>query len=122
MNEEIKLNGITYIPKDSNYKQVKKDTKGLEYCIVRTFSAGVFAGWYDRKTKGQEGTIFNVRRIWYWAGAMSLSQLSVDGTNEPKECKFTVINSEIDLKEIIEILPCTEKAKTSIENVKIWEI
>ena len=32
------------------------------------------------------------------------------------------IDSEIDLKEIIEVIPCTEKAKKSILEVKEWQM
>jgi hypothetical protein len=48
----------------------------MEYVIVRTARAGVFAGFLKAKT-GMEATLVNVRRIWYWAGAASLSQLAV---------------------------------------------
>jgi len=115
---EITINGKTYIEKGSDAPVKNKD--GLEYCIVRTYSAGVFAGWYDRSTKGQEGTIYDARGIYYWEGACGLSQLAVDGTSKPQNCKFTV-KAEHDLKQIIQVLPCTEKAKASIEGVAIWK-
>ena len=122
MNEkEIEINGIKYVPKGSeSYKMVDINKKGLTYCIVRTYSAGVFAGWYDRKTKGQEGIVYDARRIWYWDGANSLSSLAVDGTTKPENCKFPKSVSEIELKQIIEIIPCTDKAKKSIEGVPVW--
>jgi len=121
MEKEIEINGIKYVPKDSvNYKMVEKNKKGLTYCIVRTYSAGVFAGWYDRKTKGQEGIVYDARRIWYWDGANSLSELSIDGTTKPETCKFPKPVSEVELKQIIEVLPCTEKARKSIGDVPIW--
>lgn len=121
MNKEVLIDGKAYIPKDS-IKKLKRavSMKGKEYCIIRTYSAGIFFGLFDRKTKGKEGTIFNARRIWYWDGANSLSQLAVDGTLKPENCKFAMPVEEIDLKEIIEVIPCTEKAKRSIEGVKIW--
>jgi hypothetical protein len=123
MDKEIEINGIKYIPKGSEQKtMVKLNTKGLTYCLVRTYSAGVFAGWIDRKIKGQENTVYEARRIWYWAGANSLSQLAVDGTNKPDECKFSVTTKEVDLKQVIELLPCTDKAKKSIESVKEWKL
>ena len=123
MENEIEINGIKYIPKSSiKNKDIVKPKKGLEYCLVRTQSAGVFTGWVDRKIKGKENTVFDFRRIWYWSGANSLSQLAVDGTCKPEECKFSVEAKEIDLKEIIELLPCTEKAKKSIESVKEWKV
>lgn len=117
--KSIKIDGIEYVPKDANKKA--PNLKGREYCIIRTYSAGVFAGFYNRKTKGKEATIYNARRIWYWKGASSLSQLANDGVKFPKECKFAQPVAEVDLKEIIEVIPCTTKAKENIEGVPIWE-
>ena len=90
-----------------------------DYVIARTYTAGVFAGTLKSR-KGKEAVIGNARRIWYWAGAASLSQLSVDGTNKPEECKFPVAVPEVVLTEVIELLPVSKKAKTSIESVPVW--
>jgi hypothetical protein len=87
--------------------------------IVRTYSAGVFAGVL-KKRKGREVVLTNARRIYYWAGAATLSQLSVDGTSKPNECKFPCAVSEVTLLEAIEILPLSAKAKASLESVKVW--
>lgn len=95
------------------------NVKGLKYCIVRTYSAGVFAG-YLKSRKGKEGIVLNARRIWYWSGSASLSQLAVDGTSDPSNCKFPVEVAEVTLTEIIEVIPCTKKAQESIKNVPIW--
>lgn len=120
MKDEVIINNVTYVPKNS-VTQVKATTKkGLEFCIVRTYSAGVFAGYFDRKVKGKEATVYDAIRIWYWTGANSLSELAVHGTVKPTECKFGVNVEEIDLKEIIEVIPCTKKAFDSITGVKKW--
>lgn len=71
--------------------------------------------------EGQEVTLKNARRIWYWDGAASLSQLAKDGTSEPNNCKFTVYVDSITVLDAIEIIPCTDKAIQSIENVGVWE-
>lgn len=44
------------------------------YYIVRTYSAGVFAG-YIKKREGKEVVMENARRLWYWDGAASLSHM-----------------------------------------------
>ncbi len=93
----------------------------MRYVIVRTYSAGVFAGDLDSKN-GQEVVLKNARRLWYWAGAASLSQLAVEGTSRPRDCKFPVEVSQITLLQAIEILDCSEKAVKSIKEVKIWEV
>ena len=91
-----------------------------KYCIVRTYSAGVFAGILISR-EGKEVVMRDARRIWYWSGAASLSQLAVDGTSDPKSCKFPVPVPEITLTESIEIIPTTEKAEKSIREVPIWK-
>jgi hypothetical protein len=108
--ETIEINGVEY---------VKKCAEGLKYVIVRTYSAGVFAGYLANK-EGKEVTLYTARRIWNWHGAASLSQLAVDGTSCPDKCKFPCAVPEVVLTEAIEIIPCTEKAKESIQKVKIW--
>ena len=91
------------------------------YVIVRTEKAGVFAGNAIRRD-GDELLLHNARRIWYWDGARSLSQLAVDGTKEPKNCKFAMEVASIELFGVIEIIPCTEKAEKSIKDVAVWKI
>ena len=83
--------------------------------------AGVFFGEI-KELSGSEITMQNVRRLWYWDGACSLSQLAVDGTANPDNCKFTVIVPEMIILGVIEIIPCSEKAIKSIEGVKEWKI
>ena len=70
---------------------------------------------------GSEVTLKNARRIWYWDGAASLSQLAKDGTSNPSNCKFTVFVDSITILDAIEIIPCTVKAIKSIEEVKVWK-
>ena len=91
----------------------------MEYKIIRTYSAGVFAGYIESR-KGQEAVIREVRRLWYWDGANSLSELAVHGTTKPQNCKFPVVVDKIIVTNVIEILDVTEKAKKSIEDVKVW--
>jgi len=116
---ELSVNGVRYVPADSA-SVTAIDTNGLKYCIVRTYSAGVFAG-FVKSQNGKEVIILNARRIWYWTGAASLSQLAMEGTSNPKQCKFPCEVTEVTLTEAIEIIPCTEKARKSIAEVEIWK-
>jgi len=91
-----------------------------KYCMVRTYSAGVFAGTIaDRE--GKEVRLTNARRMWYWAGAASLSQLATEGTSHPNDCKFPCEVPEVILTEVIEIIPISEKAEASIKAVPVWK-
>jgi hypothetical protein len=94
--------------------------KKLKYVIVRTHSAGVFAGELESR-KGQEVVLLNARRLWYWSGAASLSQLATDGTKDPSNCKFPCTVDRIELLQAIEILDVTPAARKSIEQVIIWK-
>ena len=89
------------------------------YRIVRSKYAGVFAG-YIKSKKGQTVVMTKARRLWYWKGASSLSQLAMEGVKCPDECKFPCEVAEVELFEVIEILNVTEAAKKSIDGVKIW--
>lgn len=89
------------------------------YVIVRTYSAGVFAGMLFAR-QGQEVVLRDARRLWYWSGAASLSQLATEGTSDPENCKFPVLVSRIELLQAIEILDCTDIARASIEAVQPW--
>lgn len=99
---------------------VKQAQASDNYVIVRTYSAGVHAGELVSRN-GKEVILKNARRIWYWAGAATLSQLAVTGTSKPDQCKFPVAVPEITLTEAIEIIPCTPKAQKSISEVDVWE-
>lgn len=99
---------------------MKTKKKKMEYVIVRTYSAGVFAGELESR-KGQEVVMRNARRIWKWAGAASLSQLAMEGTSKPSECMFPCAVDRVELLQAIEILSVTPQAKKSIEGVKEWK-
>ena len=92
----------------------------MKYVIVRTYSAGVFAGYLESR-KGQEVVMRNARRLWGWTGAASLSQLAMEGTSTPDTCKFPCEVDRIELLQAIEILEVTKKAQESINSVKIWK-
>ncbi len=89
-------------------------------CVVRTFSAGVFFGTLvDRN--GKEVVLNDARRLWYWVGAASLSQLANEGVSKPEKCKFPAPVSTVLLTEAIEIIPATEAAIASIAAVPEWK-
>ena len=115
---EIEINGEIYVKKDSYNPAESLD--GMKYVICRTYSAGVFAG-YLKERNGQEVVLLNARRLWYWSGAASLSQLAEEGVKNPKECKFPQEVKQVELLQAIEILDVSEEAKNSIDSVKIWK-
>ena len=97
----------------------KPPTKSGQYVIIRTLSAGVHAGTLKHRN-GLEVILTDSRRIWYWDGAASLSELATKGTSSPAKCKFPAPIPEITLLQAIEIIPVTADARKSIESVAIW--
>ncbi len=94
--------------------------KKMKYVIVRTYSAGVFAGYLESR-KGQEVVMTKARRLWYWKGASSLSQLAMEGVTCPNECKFPCEVDRVELLQAIEILDVTKKAQDCIKSVQVWK-
>ncbi len=94
------------------------------YVIVRTYSMGVFAGILDGESTETKKMLRCARRIWFWAGAASLSQLAVDGTSKPQDCKFPceVPRVELTSPNGFEILDVSDRARESISAVPIWKM
>lgn len=117
----ISIDGVDYVRADTvkNYEQADK-LDDMEYVIVRCDRSGVFAGYLKERDK-QEAELINARRLWFWKGAASLSQLAMEGVSKPEECKFPIEVSKIYLIDVIEVIPATKKAQESIRGVKIWE-
>ena len=110
--KEIYVDGKKYVAEQT-------ENVDLKYVIVRTYSAGVFAGYLESRV-GREVVLQNARRLWYWDGSSSLSELAMKGVSKPENCKFPCEVDRIELLEVIEIIDCTFKAKESIASVKIW--
>lgn len=117
MKKEITIDGTTYVPKGSeSFQAAKKNKKGLTYCIIRTYSAGVWAGWIDTTDKNMCQEVFEARRLWRWWSEFTLSALAVHGGKVGKddENKYAMPVEKVILKQIIEVIPCTTKAKEYI--------
>lgn len=96
------------------------ENKNQKY-IIRGDRSGVFFGEIAERN-GQEVRIRNCRRLWFWSGAASLSQLAAEGVKKPRDCNFTVTVDELTILDAIELIPCTEAACASIDGVKVWRM
>lgn len=115
--EKVEINGEIYIKQEEG---TKDNFENQDFCIIRTYSAGVFMGYIESRV-GKEAVIRKSRRIWYWDGACSLSELAVKGTSCPENCKFAMeVDKEI-LTEVIEILYCTKEAEENLKGVYVWQ-
>ena len=101
MNDEITINGTQY---------VKKSTDGLKYCIVRTYSAGVYAG-FVKERNGKEAILSQARIIHSWKGAKTTIEIANNGIDmENSNVSEKGIN-DAEVTEVIFCIECTEKAK-----------
>lgn len=93
--------------------------KNDQYYIIRCDRAGVFFAKIAER-RGSEADLVDCRRLWYWDGAASLSQLAVDGVSKPGNCQFTVTVPSMTVLGVIEVIPCSEKAAECIRGVREW--
>jgi hypothetical protein len=98
---------------------------------------GRIVKWKEEgKEKEKEGCVFsgellwekddkvclrNARRIFYWEGAASLSQLAAEGVKNAGKCLFPREVGEVIIHKPVETIKLTEAAVESINSVKIWE-
>lgn len=94
--------------------------KNVQKYIVRCDRAGVFYGEVAKR-EGQDVTMRNVRKLWYWDGACAVEELAVNGTCAPGKCKFTVTVEEMTVMNAVQLIPCTDKAVKSLDAVKEWK-
>ena len=87
--------------------------------VIRTQNAGVFYGSLVKRT-GSEAVLNKCRRLWYWKGAASLSQLATEGVSAPAECKFSVPVDGQTMLQVIEVIPVTKAGAKSIDGVPLW--
>ena len=121
MFEEMKVKEIIdLINALQNKEENNLKKEDGRYVIVRTYSAGVFAGNIESRN-GQEVVLRNARRLWKWVGAASLSQLAMEGVSEPDNCMFPIAVDKVELFQAIEIIDTTLKGEQSIKAVKLWE-
>ena len=91
-----------------------------QYVIVRCHDAGVHCGEYISHS-GREVHLANARRIWYWKGAASLSEIAVHGCNSPTECKISLPVDSITLLEACEIIHCLPEGEKFCREVVAWK-
>lgn len=84
--------------------------------IVRTYSAGVHYGYLVSR-KGKEVVLEKSRRIWYWQGANTLSEIALHGVGTGSKIAEPV---SITLTEAIEIIECSKEAEKCL-NAATWK-
>ena len=121
---EVTINNVDYIRKDLVNVSPAKNTDGLDYVIIRSRDSGVHAGYaYDVSEDSTSACVelHNSRRLYYWDGAATLSQLSQEGVKLPDNCKFTQAIPVITVYGVCEVIPASVEAQKNIEAVPVWK-
>ena len=116
---EITVNGTVYVPKDT-VTSFAQPVDGLQEVMIRSANSGVHFGFLEERD-GDEVRLINSRRVFYWSGAASLSQLATEGSSKPNDCKIAVTVPEITVFGVCEIIPLTETASKNLNAIKQWK-
>ena len=128
MNEEndmepktLKINNVEYVRKD-DITTLEPAMDGMRYCVIRTYSAGVHIGYvakFGSDNNPQYVRLLKSRRLHYWDGAASLSQVAMEGVNSSSRIAMEL--PEIELTDVIEVIPCSEESAKFFLNAKAWK-
>lgn len=88
--------------------------------LIRAYGSGVLVGTLKEvSTDGRAVKLANCRRVHYWEGAASCSQIANDGvTGRSRIAQVTPTHFVTDA---IEIIPMTEKAEKNIMEAPVWQ-
>ena len=114
----IQIDGVEYVRADS-IPATPLPNLTADWVLVRSKDAGVFVGVLTHR-KDDEVQLTDARRIWYWDGAATLSELAMKGTSKPENCKFPQPVPFITVLGVCEVIPMTTQAVESIAGVKVW--
>lgn len=122
-DREIKISEETY-EKLKDQLHEKEDFKYYDdYVLVRASDPGCFAGILKEKNDANRTvTLTNVRRLYYWDGAATCTQIAMEGVKKPENCKFTQEAIEEQIYTVIEIIKTTKEAQKNIREVWVWKL
>lgn len=118
--KKVNINGHDYVLSDD--LPAKENKNGFPFVIVRSYGAGVFAGYLKESDRATNTVVLDgCIRMWRWTGC-SLSQVANDGVAGSGENKFGMETQNHEIQKVLEIIPCTEKARIAIQGVKKWKL
>ena len=121
--ESIMIDDQKYIRADAVNKEAPS-VNGMNCCVIRSYGAGVFCGYVKEQKidlNGVNVVLINSRRVHYWDGACSLSQLAMEGSKKLDNCRIAMVVTEQFIANVIEIIPMTAKAVDNIMGAKAWK-
>ncbi|MBL0317152.1 MAG: hypothetical protein IPP69_15845 [Flavobacteriales bacterium] len=93
-----------------------------QFYIIRADKAGVFLAKIE-SIEGDTIVCNSLRRLYYWEGALDVTQIAAHGVDRPQSCKFSTqlaITDKSTIFNAIEFHPASDKAIESINSVKEW--
>jgi len=118
-DKSVNIDGVEYV-EAGTVSTPAQSLDGMPYVVIRSRDAGCHAG-YLKKDNETSVELVKSRRLWYWSGAASLSQLAMEGVSKPGDCKFACEVDEIKIINHCEIIKATEAARKSIQGVSEWK-
>jgi hypothetical protein len=88
-----------------------------KYVIARCYSAGVHAGEVV-SADGENVILKDSRRLWSWSARDGVALSGVAQNGLKSEGKVDTLNPEIALMGVCELIPCSAKARESIDAFK----
>lgn len=88
-----------------------------KYVIARCYSAGVHAGEVV-SVDGENVMLKDSRRLWSWKAKDGVALSGVAQNGLKSEGKVDTLNPEIALTGVCELIPCSVKARESIDGFK----
>lgn len=82
-----------------------------QHVVLRTTNAGVHIGTLASISNG-EAVVTSARRLWYWKGAFTLSEVATAGVDK-KGTRMAAEVPTMQVNGVIEIIPTTEAARAS---------
>jgi hypothetical protein len=121
----IRIDDVEYVRADSITTDAPAETlDGKPFVIIRSYGAGVFAGYLRNKEDTLGGRVVVLDRcirLHQWNGC-SLSQVALEGpVGTQVDNRFSMAVDGHEIAQAIEVIPCTEKARSSIQGVKTWK-
>jgi hypothetical protein len=88
-----------------------------KYVIARCYSAGVHAGVVI-SAEGENVILADSRRLWSWKAKDGVALSGVAQNGLKSDGKVDTLNPEISLTGVCELIPCSVKARESIDAFK----
>ena len=104
---------------ERRYDEAQTILADVPVVLIRTRDAGVHFGKLAFIASAQHGVyrvvLKDCRRIWNWTGANTLNEIALHGVGGGRISEPLPSNN---IPQVIEVIPCSDKAITSLQRTK----